>query len=54
MTTRQMASLVLSCILYGHTLGFVSVVGAIIVFITLLARARRNYMSKKVADSGGK
>merc|ERR1712137_951489 len=32
MTTRQMASLVVSCILYGHVIGAVSLIGAVIVF----------------------
>jgi len=47
MTTRQMLSLVMSCLLYGHVLGMFSVFGALIVFSTLLHRSRRNYKNNK-------
>jgi hypothetical protein len=47
MTTRQMASLVLSCMLYGHKLGFLSLVGAFIVFCTLAERSYRNYANSR-------
>jgi adenosine 3'-phospho 5'-phosphosulfate transporter B2 len=47
MTTRQMFSLVLSCMIYGHKLGFMSIVGAFIVFCTLAERSHRNYANSK-------
>merc|ERR1711865_381935 len=42
MTTRQMFSMVLSTIFFGHTLGAGSGVGALIVFGTLFYRIKQN------------
>mmetsp|Transcript_5089 Transcript_5089/g.7028 ORF Transcript_5089/g.7028 Transcript_5089/m.7028 type:complete len:393 (-) Transcript_5089:404-1582(-) len=47
MTTRQMLSMVLSCLLFNHSLGFISLIGAIVVFSTLGYRIRRQYLAKR-------
>ena len=38
MTTRQMISLVVSCMMFGHSLGQSSIVGAVVVFGVLLSQ----------------
>jgi len=42
MTCRQMLSMVISSIIFVHPIGFVSLIGAALVFATLFYRARRN------------
>jgi len=54
MTTRQMLSMVLSCFLFGHSLGLLSVVGAVVVFSTLGYQTRRQYLAKKAKGGGGR
>ena len=39
MVTRQMMSILLSCMIYGHTLGGQAVLGAVVVFGTLFFQA---------------
>jgi len=47
MTTRQMFSMILSCIYYGHSLGFFAVIGALVVFGTLFDKSRRKLQGRK-------
>ena len=47
MTTRQMISMVISCLLFGHTISFMSIVGTFIVFGAVLASIRRQYLERK-------
>eukprot|EP00640_Fibrocapsa_japonica_P000117 CAMPEP_0113943626 /NCGR_PEP_ID=MMETSP1339-20121228/26935_1 /TAXON_ID=94617 /ORGANISM="Fibrocapsa japonica" /LENGTH=377 /DNA_ID=CAMNT_0000948561 /DNA_START=119 /DNA_END=1252 /DNA_ORIENTATION=+ /assembly_acc=CAM_ASM_000762 len=47
MTTRQMLSMVISCIVYDHPMSLPSVFGALIVFTTIGYRIRRQYNAKK-------
>lgn len=43
MTTRQMISLTVSCLVFGHTLGPPAVLGTLIVFGVLFYRTKRKY-----------
>jgi len=43
MTTRQMLSLVVSCVVFGHSLGIGTAIGAVIVFSVLFYRTKRKY-----------
>jgi len=43
MTTRQMISLVVSCVVFGHSLGTGAALGAVIVFSVLFYRTKRKY-----------
>jgi solute carrier family 35 (adenosine 3'-phospho 5'-phosphosulfate transporter), member B2 len=57
MTTRQMISLVFSCLLYGHQIKLASMSGIFIVFATLFFKARRQLMASRAqtkVDSGTK
>jgi adenosine 3'-phospho 5'-phosphosulfate transporter B2 len=47
MTTRQMISLVFSCILYGHQIKLASMSGIVIVFCTLFYKARRQLLASR-------
>jgi len=49
MTTRQMFSMVLSTVLFSHPLGEGAVLGAVVVFITLILRIKRQW-NKKTQD----
>eukprot|EP00935_MAST-01C_sp_MAST-1C-sp1_P000063 g63.t1 len=55
MTVRQMTSLILSCVIYGHSLQAESILGAVVVFTTLFWIARRKYRARKAQErrSGG-
>lgn len=44
MTTRQMLSMVLSCILFSHPIGLISACGAVVCFSAVGHRIRRNYI----------
>ena len=43
MTTRQMLSMIVSCLVYGHTLGLGAVFGSVIVFGVLFFKMKRKY-----------
>mmetsp|Transcript_2924 Transcript_2924/g.8576 ORF Transcript_2924/g.8576 Transcript_2924/m.8576 type:complete len:348 (+) Transcript_2924:306-1349(+) len=43
MTTRQMLSLIMSCLVFGHSLGFSAILGTAIVFGVLVSRTKRKY-----------
>lgn len=47
MTTRQAISILLSCIIYGHTLGFQAVAGVLVVFLALFLRVYFKSSNKK-------
>jgi adenosine 3'-phospho 5'-phosphosulfate transporter B2 len=51
MTTRQMISICISSILFGHTMGFKALIGAGLVFGVLFYQIRKKYLAKK---SGGR
>jgi len=53
MTTRQMLSIVISTILFGHTLNYQSYIGAILVFAAIFHSIRRQLNEKKSGRSGG-
>merc|ERR1719343_1156208 len=46
MTTRQMISICLSAIIFGHTISFKSIIGASIVFSVLFYQIRNRYYAK--------
>jgi len=48
MTTRQMISMVISTVLFGHTITFGSLCGAALVFATLFWNVYRKKLEKKV------
>lgn len=54
MTTRQMISICISSILFGHSMNAVSALGALIVFGVLFYSIRRKYLAKKSSSSGAK
>ena len=43
MTTRQMLSMIVSCVVYGHSLGMGAVLGAAVVFGVLFYKMKRKY-----------
>uniref|UniRef100_A0A7R9YCU3 Adenosine 3'-phospho 5'-phosphosulfate transporter 1 n=1 Tax=Pinguiococcus pyrenoidosus TaxID=172671 RepID=A0A7R9YCU3_9STRA len=43
MTTRQMLSMIMSCVLFGHSLNSVSILASVVVFSVLAARIWRRY-----------
>jgi len=47
MTVRQMISICISAIIFGHTISFVSLIGAVIVFGVLFYQIRRKYNAKQ-------
>lgn len=47
MTTRQMLSIVLSTILFGHTMGRESILGAIVVFLAVFHSIYRQLKESK-------
>lgn len=47
MTTRQMLSIVLSTILFGHTIGTEAVMGAIVVFLAVFHSIHRQVKESK-------
>ena len=47
MTTRQMISICISSILFGHTMGWKALVGALIVFGVLFYQIRRKYLARQ-------
>ena len=47
MITRQMISMGVSTVLFGHQLRPVSLIGAVLVFSCLFYRARRNYRASQ-------
>ena len=46
MTTRQMISICISSLLFGHTISFTAVVGACMVFGMIFFQIRRKYMAR--------
>ena len=48
MTTRQAISILISCIVYGHTLDLQAIVGVGVVFIALFLRAYLNQRAKQL------
>lgn len=48
MTTRQMFSMVISCLLFGHALSSASLVGAVVVFGAVLFSITRQYEEKRL------
>lgn len=53
MTIRQMLSMVVSCILFGHPMAWQSVLGALVCFSTIGYRVRRNMMRRKARCTSG-
>ena len=43
MTTRQMLSMIVSCLVYGHTLGLGAAFGSAMVFGVLFFKMKRKY-----------
>lgn len=43
MTTRQMLSMLISTVAFGHSIGGVSVIGVILVFGTVINKIRGDY-----------
>ena len=50
MTTRQMISICISSILFGHSMGFKALIGAGLVFGVLFYQIRRKYLAKKTGS----
>lgn len=46
MTTRQMFSITISCIIFGHEISLVSLVGAVLVFSVIFYQIRRKYLAR--------
>lgn len=53
MTTRQMLSICVSAIMFGHTISGKALVGAVIVFGIIFDRIRRKYQSSKAKRHNG-
>lgn len=58
MTTRQIFSMILSCFIYGHTIGPIAKLSCLLVFGTLGMNIRKKYLAarekdQKAADGGG-
>jgi len=51
MTTRQMFSIVISAVIFGHVIGPKALVGAFVVFSVLFYQIRRKYDAKKMKES---
>mmetsp|Transcript_8854 Transcript_8854/g.13106 ORF Transcript_8854/g.13106 Transcript_8854/m.13106 type:complete len:417 (-) Transcript_8854:135-1385(-) len=51
MTTRQMISICVSAIMFGHSISFVAIIGAFIVFSVLFYQIRRKYLARKPLGS---
>jgi adenosine 3'-phospho 5'-phosphosulfate transporter B2 len=52
MTTRQIISMVLSTVFFGHAMGVGAFAGALVVFCTLFYRTRRGYLKQKAKAEG--
>lgn len=46
MTTRQLFSITISCIIFGHVISGVSLVGAVLVFSVIFYRIRNKYLAR--------
>jgi len=46
MTTRQLFSITISCIIFGHAISFVSFFGAVMVFSVIFYQIRRKYLAR--------
>lgn len=46
MTTRQLFSITISCIIFGHEISPVSLVGAVLVFSVIFYQIRRKYLAR--------
>ena len=53
MTTRQMLSMIVSCFVYGHSLGGGAVLGTVVVFGVLFYKMKRKYDSAQRKGSSG-
>ena len=53
MTTRQMLSMIVSCLVYGHTLGLGAVLGSAVVFGVLFFKMKRKYDAAQRKALGG-
>jgi len=51
MTTRQLFSITLSCIIFGHVISSVSLIGATIVFSVIFYQIRRKYLARIASTS---
>lgn len=51
MTTRQMISICVSAVMFGHSISFVALIGAGIVFGILFYQIRRKYLARKAQGS---
>lgn len=53
MTTRQLFSITLSCILFGHKIGLTSLLGASMVFLVIFYQIRRKYLARVARQNAG-
>jgi len=52
MTTRQLVSIILSCVIYGHAISGESLIGAVVVFLAVGYRIYRQNEERKKKESG--
>eukprot|EP00532_Pseudo-nitzschia_australis_P004418 CAMPEP_0168182588 /NCGR_PEP_ID=MMETSP0139_2-20121125/11974_1 /TAXON_ID=44445 /ORGANISM="Pseudo-nitzschia australis, Strain 10249 10 AB" /LENGTH=376 /DNA_ID=CAMNT_0008103529 /DNA_START=393 /DNA_END=1523 /DNA_ORIENTATION=- len=53
MTTRQMFSITISCVIFGHKLGLKSLVGAALVFSVIFYQIRRKHLARIARQNSG-
>jgi len=53
MTTRQLFSITISCILFGHVISSISFVGAFLVFSVIFYQIRRKYLARMARQNSG-
>ena len=46
MTTRQLFSITISCIIFGHVISWISLLGAVLVFSVIFYQIRRKYIAR--------
>lgn len=51
MTTRQLFSITISCIIFGHTISMISFAGAALVFSVIFYQIRRKYLARLAAQN---
>mmetsp|Transcript_5235 Transcript_5235/g.12883 ORF Transcript_5235/g.12883 Transcript_5235/m.12883 type:complete len:430 (-) Transcript_5235:23-1312(-) len=53
MTTRQLFSITISCIIFGHAISGKSMMGAVLVFSVIFYQIRRKYLARMARQNGG-
>lgn len=52
MTTRQLFSISISAVMFGHSIGYRAMLGAVLVFSVLFYQIRRKYMARRLKRKG--